>query len=255
MMADAQSVFIYLGMAFLSFVIAKYAEMANSKKAVWLIVILFSVIAGLRAISVGIDTKTYNLVFNIISDGTVRAMYGIEESFIRICAVLLRVWNNNQFLLFIFALVSHGLILFRLWKDREFISFRWSVFAYYIMFYAFSLNGMRQFVAVAIIVYATSFVKEGKYIKFILSVIVATLFHTSAIIGLLYIFFEIIFSKYFDAKRKRMLYLFVFFGSILSLYLFFNLINVYSKYFDSFGIGRIISFGFIIDFFRNYYFL
>lgn len=231
-MLDVQSIIIYLGLPLLSFIIAKYAERRNSKKAVWLIVILFSLIAGLRAISVGIDTKTYDMVFSLVSRGNVEQMYGIEESFIYICAGLLHIWDNNQFLLFIFAFVTHGLILFRIWKDREFISFRWSVFSYYILFFAFSLNGMRQFVAVAIIFYATSFIRKGKYINFIISTLIASLFHASALIGLVYLLFEIIFTKYFDAKRKMTVYLFVVIGGILGVSVMFSLLDIYSSYFE-----------------------
>ena len=238
-MIDVQSIIVYLGLAFLSFVIAKYAELTNSRKAVWLIVILMSAVAGLRAVSVGIDTKTYDVVFDIISNGTVKSMYGIEASFIYFCSLLLHLWDNNHFLFFTFAFIVHGLVLFRIWQDREFISFRWSVFSYYIMFFPFSLNGIRQFVAVAIVFYATSFIKKGKYIKFSAFVVLAMMFHTSAIIGAIYLFFEIFFVKYFNGNRKLKVYLLTIFGSVLSCYLIYYLLNFYSGYFEE----RVSSFG------------
>jgi hypothetical protein len=107
---------------------------------------MFSLVAGLRAISVGIDTKTYNAAFELISNNITGSVFGIEKSFIQICKVLLSIWNNPHFLLFLFAFVSHSLILFRLWQDKEYISFSWSVLSYYILLFPFSLNGMRQFV-------------------------------------------------------------------------------------------------------------
>jgi len=249
-MLDIQSILIYVGLAVLSFFIAKYAERANSNKAVWLLVVLLSLVAGLRAMSVGIDTKTYNTVFEIVSNGTVESMYGIEGSFIRICAVLLWIWSNSNFLLFVFAFISHALILFRVWQDREYISFSWSALCYYIVFFAFSLNGIRQFVAVAIIIYATSYVKKGKYIRFVIATVIAMLFHTSAIIGLMYILFELIFTKYFDTKRKLIIYVFVFIGCVVGIAALSSLVNLYSGYFErqssSMGIMMIAKFVMLI---------
>lgn len=244
-MFDLQSILIYVGLAIASFVIAKYAETANSKKAVWLLVVLLSLVAGLRAVTVGIDTKTYDKIFNLISLGEVQSIYSIEKSFIYICAVLLKIWNNSNFLFFIFAFVSHGLILFRIWKDREHISFRWSVFSYYILLFSFSLNGMRQFIAVAIVFYATAFVKEGRYVKFLVSVLLACLFHTSAVVGLAYLFFEIAFARYFDVKRKRVILILISMGALFALSVVSNLLDLYSRYFEqqasSFGYMMIIK--------------
>ncbi len=241
-MFDIQSIVIYLGLAILSFGIAKYAELLKSRRAVWLIVVMLSFIAGLRAPSVGIDTKVYDGVFQFISSGNIKSIYGLEKSFIYICTVLLKIWENNHFLFFIFAFITHGLVLFRLWKDREYISFRWSVFSYYILFFAFSLNGMRQFIAVAIVFYATSFIKEGKYVKFTALTLVASLFHTSAIVGLAYFFFEIIFVRFFDKKRKMVVFLLVAIGGIVGFSIILNLLKRYSGYFEQ----RSSSFGFMM---------
>lgn len=232
MIIDAQSIVVYLGLLFVSFGLAKIAEKTNIKKVVWLIVLLISLVAGLRAVSVGIDTRTYDHVFRLIENGTIKRVYGMEKSYIYICSALLKIWANNHFLFFIFAWISNALIIFRLWKDREFIAFRWSIFTYCIGFFPFSLNGMRQFVAIAIIFYATSFIKEGKYVKFILSIMIASLFHTTAIIGLAYLPFELIFMKYFDEKRKRNIFLLILVGGVFGVSRVLQLTSIYSKYFD-----------------------
>lgn len=201
-MIDVQSVVIYIGLAACVFSLGKLAEVRNQKWAVWGIALLLSLVAGLRAVNVGIDTKTYTLVFNLTAEGSTDAIYGIEQSFIYICAFLLRLWSNVHFVFFVLALLSHGLILFRIWEDRENISLRWAILAYYVMFYAFSLNGVRQFVAVAIVVYATRFVRQGKYFKFVLGILAATLFHTTALVGLAYLPFEVLSLRYFNKERR-----------------------------------------------------
>ena len=99
-------------------------------------------------------------------------------------------------------------------------------------FFPFSLNGVRQFVATAIVFYATTFIKEGKYVRFVAVVLAASLLHTSACLGLVYLFFEIVFTKYFEAKRKLAVYLVFLIGVVLGAAAVFALFNRYSTYFD-----------------------
>lgn len=241
-MLDLQSIVIYLGLALVTFYIAKYAEFTNSKKAVWMIVILFSLVAGLRSVSVGIDTNTYNNIFTNIAIGQINNIYAIEKGFIYICKGLLSIWNNNQFLFFLFGFISYGLCIFRLWKDRDYISFRWAVLVYYVLFFAFSLNGLRQFVAVSIVFFATAFIKEGKYIKFSIAVLIASQFHLSAIIGFVYLIFEILFIKYFNFKRKLLIFSII---GICGLFVLSMMSDLLSKYFGFFE-DRIQGFGFMM---------
>lgn len=230
-MIDIQSIIVYLGLAALNFFVAKFAELTNNKKAVWLIVFVLSLIAGLRALSVGIDSANYNRLFELITSGNQNQIYGVEYVFIYICNFFLNLWNNTNFVFFIFALLSHGLIIFTLWKNREHISFRWGVFSYYIMFFAFSLNGMRQFIAVAFVIYATNFAREGKYLKFVLMILLASLFHLSAFVGFAYILYELPFIKRYDTKRKVLLIVLCCAISVFALFLVGNLFSNYSGYF------------------------
>lgn len=249
-MIDLQSILIYLGLPLLSFFIAKYAEQTNNKKVVWLIVILMSLVAGMRDISVGIDTKTYDGIFHLVSLDKTNQIYGVEESFKKICEVLLHIWNNNHFLFFVFALLTHGLIIFRLWQEKDHLFFRWSVISYYILIFPFSLNGLRQAVAVAIVFYATGLLKKGKYVKFSVAVLIASLFHSSAIIGIVYLFFEVIILKYFEAKRKIFIYLVLILGVTVGLSEVLNMVNSYSKYLErqatSVGIMMIVKIMFLL---------
>ena len=231
-MIDVQSIIIYLGLATICFFVGKFAELTNNKKLVWLIVFVLSFIAGLRAFSVGIDSNNYVNWFELIANGDQDQIYGVEKSFIYICNIALKLWNNSNFMFFVFALPSHGLIIFTLWKNREHISFRWGVLCYYVMFFAISLNGMRQFVAVAIVIYATNFVRQGKYVRFVLMILAAALFHLSALVGLVYVLYEIPFLKDFDRKRKAVLIILCCAICGAALFISGYLLNIYGGYFE-----------------------
>ena len=66
--------------------------------------------------------------------------------------------------------------------------FYWGYFALFITELIFlSWDAIRQGAAIAIVLYSIGFIKEGNYIKYILSILAASLFHTSAIILLPFI--------------------------------------------------------------------
>lgn len=242
-MIDIQSIAIYSALAILTYFIAAYAERTQNKKAVWTIVVMLSLIAGMRATSVGIDTKTYEKVIETISSGRVEAMFGIEKSFIYICAVLLKIWNSSAFLFSLFAFISHSCILLRIWCERETVSFKWATLTYYIMFFAFSLNGMRQFIAAAIVIYATKYIKDGKYLKFLIALVLTTLFHTSAVVGIGFLLIDLFYIRTFDKRRKKKVLSYSFLMIIFSAFLIPKLVDRYADYFEmsSISIGAMVS--------------
>lgn len=163
-----QSLAIYGALAPILFRLGKSARKRESRGTVWLMALLPSLVAGLRRVSVGIDTATYDAAFTLIERGQTEQVFGLERGFVGVCALLLRLWRSHGFLFFVFALASYGLLFFRLWQERGRLSFPWAALALYIGFYPFSLNGMRQFLAVALVVYATGYLREGKYLRFLL---------------------------------------------------------------------------------------
>ena len=246
-MIDVQSIIVYLGLAVLCFLIARLAELSDDKRWVWAIVLMLSLVAGLRSITVGIDAKNYDAWFRLIAGGNEGQIYGVEAAFILASKLLLAVFNSTYVVFFFLAVFSHGPIIFTLWKNREHLSFPWSVLCYYIMFYAMSLNGMRQFLAVALVIYATNFAREGKYLKFILMVLTATLFHLSALVGFLYLFFEIPFLKRFGRRRKALLLTLCSLMGIGGIFALEYLMRSYGGYFDrqasSIGVMMLVKFG------------
>ncbi len=87
--------------------------------------------------------------------------------------------------------LTHLLIIYFLWKHirRYSLDARWSIFVF--MFGALfntSLNIMRQFVAVAICIYALKYVYEEKLVKYLFFILIACLFHTTGFVFLIFYF-------------------------------------------------------------------
>lgn len=65
-------------------------------------------------------------------------------------------------------------------------------------YYFISLNGIRQLIAMSIVIYATKYIIENKIIKFLIFLVIASLFHTSILLYAI-----LIFLKKIDLSRKR----------------------------------------------------
>lgn len=229
-----QSILIYGGLFGSCFLLGKYAEKRSWKGGGVLIAFLLALVAGLRAESVGKDTDEYVKVFNSINhiktDGYI---VDVEESFRWICEVLLSIWNNYNFVLFVFAFITNLCVMVRLWDLKESISFPWALLCYILAYYLLSLNIMRQMCAVAIVFFATRYLKSGRYIIFSILVFLAQLFHSSALLGYGYLLVEIFFWKRLSEKQKIILIILLLgvIGGIL-LGLFQEQILQYAHYFE-----------------------
>jgi len=81
------------------------------------------------------------------------------------------------------------------------ISVPLAIFIYYMLFWSFSLNGIRQMMAISIILYAYRYIFERKPLKYILFVSIASGFHTSALICIFFYLLSFRPSKISSLKR------------------------------------------------------
>lgn len=243
-----QSLIIYIGVGIISAWLTNYAAKYNKKSFLFWAIMCLALVAGLRAETVGIDTTHYFEKFDYIANGQLDRVYGLETTFKYICKILLGLWENNNFLLFIFAFLTHALIIVRLWDFKDEISVGWSVFCYYCTFYFLSLNIMRQFCAIAIVFFGTRYLKEGKYIVFSIFVGIAALFHSSAVLGFAYLLLELFRWPDLSKKRKKLLISLLLIGFLFSMYVL-NIALKYERYFETAkefeGIGIYLIFKFI----------
>lgn len=224
-------IFIFLVVVLL----ARRAVRLDRLSTIFLIILILSLVSGLRAYTVGIDTASYKDIFDaILKNDATLAWRNIERGFLLISRLLLYINSHTNFLLFIFAILTHSLIIMRLWDFRKMASFPWMVTWYYVSFYFMSMNVLRQYCAVAIIFFATRYLHKKNYLKFVFFVGFAFLFHRSALIGLLFMGIEVINWKELDKKQK----IFILLGlATVPTYLGYILSNLqrYLKYFQAIG--------------------
>lgn len=173
----------------------------NAKVSAFFALVIPCLIAGLRAKSVGTDVDTYvrplflaagisesfwdyltvgysqyGWDINIVSD--------FEIGFTVLVFVVQRIFGDLQVLLF----VIQALTIIPIYKGlRAFGKTQpvWMGMAvYYLMFFNYSLNMMRQWIAMALLFYAFQFLVAGKYRRYFVIWAIALTFHTTAFLGL-----------------------------------------------------------------------
>lgn len=147
---------------------------------------LLGIIYAFRSLDCGNDTLTYSYIFDQISG------YNIEEILASHYEVFYSLFNWGIFqlggsyydLMIIEAIVLMGAILYFLLKKSY---YPWVALLLFMGFGCFhqAMNVSRQFIAIAIILYAMHFIEQKKPLKFAFFVLCAAMFHSSAVIAFL----------------------------------------------------------------------
>ena len=143
--------------------------------------------------------------------------------------------NVSQFLGFtqLYFIVTSFIIIFSFyWVFKKFsadFAISTLLFLSLPIFFFNSLSIIRQFVAVSIIFYGFTFIRNRNFYKFLFTIFVASMFHKSAVIGIV---------LYFLYNRKAHVYFFLviyvlgFFSSELIYWLVEHLLPQYLKFLD-----------------------
>ena len=150
------------------------------------IILLISIFAGCRDENVGTDIHTYiKPVLISLSGHDLKTVYktaNIEWGTLLLLYAT-KFWNYNlNVALLLIQLPICILVVMYAYKNREKQSAFIIIMAYICMIFGFTLNLMRQCIAMAFVLYANIYIREGKLKKFLLFIAIACMFHTTALI-------------------------------------------------------------------------
>lgn len=226
-----QTYAVYLGTAALGWIFVGKAERRRNVFWMWACAALFTLVAGFRGYSVGLDTQNYANKFYLISMGEFLYAYGLETSFKYICYGLSKLSDNGTVFLTVMAAITNTCVVIRMWDFREISSLRRAVTFYYMGFFFMSLNGIRQFCAVAILFFFTRYIDRGKSYIFFAGLFLAVLFHRSAVVGATFMIFELL--RWNELERNEKLSIsFAIFAAPFALALVLPSLSRYFKYFS-----------------------
>lgn len=167
-------------------------KLKNRRKAYVILsaiaVIIPCMLAALRDSSVGTDVEVYGDTF--FSRALTMDFFDFvthqEESYlymvvVYICAHTVGTLQFQYFVLQALSIVPFYIVLQR----DDTVRYSWfGLLIYYLMFFPYSLNLMKQSIAVAITFWGFKFVQERRFFKYVITIIIAVLFHYTAFIGL-----------------------------------------------------------------------
>lgn len=183
-------------------------------------IFLPSLLAGCRADIIGTDVRNYVEPIQIYASGMKRfnefingnivllsgdAFSRIEKGYVTFVFLISRI-NKSLFLnLFTTQFLIIGLMVGGLLRIQKYIniSVSFSMYVYYMLFFNISLNLVRQSIAMAIIFFAFPFLLEDKWIYFLISIFIATLFHRTAIISFIILVLYICLVRKFKIRKLK----------------------------------------------------
>jgi transmembrane protein EpsG len=142
------------------------------------VIVVLVLVSGLRS-GIG-DTGDYVHLYKLIGPEYVSSG-GYEPGFILFFRVLKIISDNPQFMIFVTSVIINVAIIWAISKYPGY--FELSTFLYITSgYYLVTMNGIRQSIAAAVLFACTHFIIKGKFKSFTAAVLLASTFHTSAVI-------------------------------------------------------------------------
>ncbi|AGC67174.1 putative polysaccharide polymerase protein [Thermoclostridium stercorarium subsp. stercorarium DSM 8532] len=161
---------------------------SNKKKKIYLYLVFLKlfIISAFRSANIGNDTETYIDLFNRL--GQAESLFSVqtryEIGFVLLNRIVYFFNSNSQAIIIVTSFIILYLFLTFIYKES---SIAWlSVYLFITLRYFYAtMNTIRFCLAMGIIFVSFKYLKERKIIPFSITVIIATCFHTTAIIFLI----------------------------------------------------------------------
>lgn len=178
----------------------------------------------------GVDYNLYEQIFDLIKIGRLTSeRYPILYRLIY--QVVISADGNFQQVIFFISTATILLVFFSIYKNSKNVPISILIFLVSDYYYE-SLSTFRQGMAVAICIFAIGYLKENKYLKFLICIGLAMGFHTTAIVFVLALLLQI-----FDIpnliKCLIIVFVAVFKNQLLNIAAYVVSLVGYSKYYQS----------------------
>lgn len=150
------------------------------------VIICFSVFAGMRSIEVGTDTKSYYRIFQILCLRGYKhiSIYEFEPLY-EVLMIIAAYLTKRYWTLLLFNQVIICCLIYRAILEEELEGYSWvCVLLFNCLFFSFNLNLMRQCIAMAWELYGFKYVKQRKLLTYVIIVTISVFFHLSGILGI-----------------------------------------------------------------------
>lgn len=214
--------------------------------------LLPSILAGLRDYSIGTDVLIYgNTWFEravaYTDDFSTFIKWatgsGIGFMYALLNYAVAKFTEDPHIFYFILNLLANLLAFSAAKSNKDLVDIPFAMLVYYCIFYNLTLNLLRQSLAMMLILWGFKYIRNRKIFQYLIVVVIATLFHSTAVIGvILYFMYVIGNGKFKTVSRILMvigcLLVVCFYADILNIFLGRNYIaDRYSFYLTDSGSG------------------
>ena len=257
---ECSSLLYYIGVYIVSSCLATISsskEKHKSKMAFLLAVLIPSIMAGSRYFT-GTDYKNYLQIYNeIVRYGFSVTTPNLEIGYLFINKVCIELGLGYQWVLFVMSWITNYYALKAILVYKNDFNSGLAYFVYLVCYYQASYNLVRQAAAMTISLYAVTRLEKEKRLEAVIYVIVATLFHNSALIILLPMLTYILYKSNLPQYIKNgytgvMCLLLLFYDKVFKFVMnFMPFLSRYAGYvergqYEDFGVTVFIRYGYII---------
>lgn len=179
---------IYIMLVFIILIEAAFIFIGKSsrvKNKVYTILVFFQlfILSGLRGRNVGSDTEVYLNLFDNIKNNIHWNEFGerFEYGYLALNRIIGYFFESSQVLLFITSFFIVGVVSLFIYKYSDNIWLSFHLFITLMFFYS-SMSAIRYYIAISIILISIKYVYKEKLFKFIICVLIASLFHYTALV-------------------------------------------------------------------------
>lgn len=146
---------------------------------VGLAALVFIIISGLRR-GIG-DTGMYMHSYRLMVQDPGSVDFSRDAGFTALSFILSQISSNPQTLIFVVALVTNSLNIGMLYKYKSYLELQ--VYLYMASgYFTTTMNGIRQCFAAALVFVCNKFIVNGDFKKYLIFILLISLFHGSALI-------------------------------------------------------------------------
>lgn len=220
-MSDLGSLIFYIMAFSFSALIINYASKISERKSltrisIIIIGLMIPIIIGGVRYKVGTDYTNYIDSYNVFKNYSIDQMFESQtEIMFGIILKVATLFDNPQILFWIFSFLTVIVMYLSIKDNSQKLSIGLMMFIFLFLNYTTSFNIIRQALAVVIVVYAYKFVFSRELVKFLCTMLIASMFHITAI---LFIPFYWINSSNVKVKKITQVFLAILLLIIISQY-------------------------------------
>lgn len=164
----------------------------TKNKALVLSFIILFIISALRKYTVGIDTKQY--VDQFLKIGEMSFPFTdsrYEFGFDLLNNLLFKITSNPQILIIVTSLIINSAVCYFIYKNSNNFLLSTLLFIFLSIYFNY-MNVTRQAIAISVLLFGYSELKEGHTFRYLLFIIAASMFHSVALLALIFILLKYI---------------------------------------------------------------